>query len=89
MYARLCERARKEPEGDCGGKDWLLPIWYALMDAQTCMLHTNINMCETDVALQPAFMASVLCHCMKKCKHHSIAYAGKDKAETRQQADKT
>ncbi len=50
MYARLCERARKEPEGDCGGKGWLLPICCARMDAQTCMLQASIDACEADVA---------------------------------------
>ncbi len=77
MYARLCERARKDPEGDCGGKDWVLPICCALMDAQTRMLHASINTCETNIALQPAHMASVLCHCVINVEN--IAYANQDK----------
>lgn len=42
MYARLCDRALRDPDGDWGGRDWLLPICCALREAHTASLHSRV-----------------------------------------------
>ena len=41
MYARLCDRALRDPDGDCGGSDWPLPSCCVFRDAQTASLHSS------------------------------------------------